>query len=492
MFLLVCLALIVGLGLLWYLKELQKIINLKIPSPACNNKILGNSFQETGFASENFLKTNRELCEKYPKLMKAWQFLWLSVLVNDPELIQKALNSDVCLEKPGLIYKLVNLPFGLGVLTTSIWKRDRKFFDSSFNLPMIKSFVPTFITSTKEMLINIKEFEDTGIEFNLFKLAERSTLKTIASTLLALDIEDKRNENCYDCYAKLVHMLNQLFTKRLQNPLLYFDFIFQMTPSYWKLQQLKEKIKNNYTEIVTRKKTSDSNAVIDRIIQNTGRFSENQIQDHISLMMSAGHETVATTISHCIMFLSMYPEFQDKVAEEIFRIFPDQDDSLIDLQLLSKLTYMDCAIKETLRLLPNNPLFARQTIADFEITPGVILPKGTFLSFNTFYLHRRQDIWGEQADIFNPDNFLPENNDKRHPFSFLPFSGGKRVCIGQRFASISMKIILLMLLRNYEFNTSIKHDELVISSDITIKISEEIKVSVKKRNIYRSPRLNNN
>lgn len=255
-----------------------------------------------------------------------------------------------------------------------------------------------------------------------------------------------------------------------------------MTPSYWKLQQLKENIKNNYTEIITRKKTSDSNAVIDRIIQNSGRFSENQIQDHISLMMSAGHETVATTISHCIMFLSMYPQFQDKVVEEILRIFPDQDDSLIDLQLLSKLTYMDCAIKETLRLLPNNPLFARQTIADFEITPGVILPKGTFLSFNTFYLHRRQDIWGEQADTFNPDNFLPENNSKRHPFSFLPFSGGKRVCIGQRFASISMKIILLMLLRNYEFKTSIKHEELVISSDITIKISEEIKVSVKKRN----------
>lgn len=75
---------------------------------------------------------------------------------------------------------------------------------------MIKSFVPTFIKSTKVMLSNIREFEDTGIEFNLFKLAERSTLKTIASTLLALDIEDKRNENCYDCYAKLVHMYDYL------------------------------------------------------------------------------------------------------------------------------------------------------------------------------------------------------------------------------------------------------------------------------------------
>lgn len=274
-----------------------------------------------------------------------------------------------------------------------------------------------------------------------------------------------------------------MFTKRVKNPLLYFDFIFKMTPSYLKLQQLKENIKDNYSEILTRKKTSDSNAVIDRIIQNSGRFSENQIQDHISLMMSAGHETVATTISHCIMFLSIYPQFQDKVVEEIMRVYPEQNDSLIDLQLLSELEYMDCAIKETLRLLPNNPLFARQTIADFEITPGVILPKGTFLSFNTFYLHRRKDIWGEDANAFNPDNFLPQNNSKRHPYSYLPFSGGKRICIGQRFATISMKIILLMLLRNYEFKTNIKNEDIIISSNITIHISEEIMVSVKKRNI---------
>lgn len=59
MFFLVCLALIVGLGFVWYLKELQKIINLKIPSPACNNSILGQCFQEIGFASES------KNCSKY-------------------------------------------------------------------------------------------------------------------------------------------------------------------------------------------------------------------------------------------------------------------------------------------------------------------------------------------------------------------------------------------------------------------------------------------
>lgn len=53
MFLLVCFGLVAGLGLLWYIKELQKIINLKIPSPACNNTILGQCFQEIGFASES-------------------------------------------------------------------------------------------------------------------------------------------------------------------------------------------------------------------------------------------------------------------------------------------------------------------------------------------------------------------------------------------------------------------------------------------------------
>lgn len=62
---------------------------------------------------------------------------------------------------------------------------------------------------------------------------------------------------------------------------------------------------------------------------------------------------------------------------------------------------------------------------------GYELPAGLTLIINFFTLHRRTDIWGEHADKFNPDNFLPENIEKRPAYSFLPFSGGQRNCIGE-------------------------------------------------------------
>jgi hypothetical protein len=62
---------------------------------------------------------------------------------------------------------------------------------------------------------------------------------------------------------------------------------------------------------------------------------------------------------------------------------------------------------------------------------GVEIPAGITLLINFYTLHRRPDVWGDDAEEFNPDHFLPENVEKRHPYSFLPFSGGQRNCIGE-------------------------------------------------------------
>jgi len=74
-------------------------------------------------------------------------------------------------------------------------------------------------------------------------------------------------------------------------------------------------------------------------------------------------------------------------------------------------------------------VIGRETQAKIQIDEFEI-PAGITLLVNFYTLHRRPDIWGEQANEFNPDNFLPEFVEKRHPYSFLPFSGGQRNCIG--------------------------------------------------------------
>lgn len=59
------------------------------------------------------------------------------------------------------------------------------------------------------------------------------------------------------------------------------------------------------------------------------------------------------------------------------------------------------------------------------------LPKGTNLIVNVFGLHRRRDVWGENAENFEPENFLPQRANERHSYAYVPFANGLRVCIGE-------------------------------------------------------------
>lgn len=60
-----------------------------------------------------------------------------------------------------------------------------------------------------------------------------------------------------------------------------------------------------------------------------------------------------------------------------------------------------------------------------------IIPRSSIIMMSIFNLHYRKDVWGDDADEFNPEHFLPEKANQRHPFCFLPFSGGPRNCIGK-------------------------------------------------------------
>lgn len=94
---------------------------------------------------------------------------------------------------------------------------------------------------------------------------------------------------------------------------------------------------------------------------------------------------------------------------------------------------------------------------------------------------QRPDIWGEDADSFNPNHFLPERISERHPFCFLPFSGGPRNCIGLQYAMISMKVALSAILRKYKFTTELKLSDLEFKFELTLKLVNKHMVGMERR-----------
>lgn len=160
-------------------------------------------------------------------------------------------------------------------------------------------------------------------------------------------------------------------------------------------------------------------------------FSYREVEDEANTIVFAAFETTAITLYYTLVLLAMFPEYQERVYEEIKSVFPNGGDYEVSYEDIQKLQYLDLVLNESLRLMPPIPLTLRQLTQDVKLSTGVELPKGLQICISIFHTHRNEEVWGPQAANFNPDNFLPENIQNRHPFAFIPFLRGKRNCIGK-------------------------------------------------------------
>ncbi len=107
--------------------------------------------------------------------------------------------------------------------------------------------------------------------------------------------------------------------------------------------------------------------------------------------------------------------------------------------------------------------------------------KGTNVSIFTYSIHRDERYFPE-PDKFDPDRFLPENSRNRHPYAYLPFSVGKRNCIGQRFAMIEEKILLASIMRRFQVESVKTTEELKPTAEIVLKPKYGIPIRLNLRN----------
>jgi cytochrome P450 family 313 len=178
----------------------------------------------------------------------------------------------------------------------------------------------------------------------------------------------------------------------------------------------------------------------------------------------------------------MHKVIQSKVVAELHQIFGKTLYApFIDQEQLNDLQYMELVINEAMRLMPVVPIVFRKVNDEVTLSDGCILPKGGNVIIPIYKIHHNKDIWGDDAEQFRPDRFEKENLEKIHPYAFIPFTKGPRMCLGYRYGITLMKIQLVNFLLRYEVDTSLKYEELEFELNTTLNICQGYMIRIKKR-----------
>lgn len=176
-------------------------------------------------------------------------------------------------------------------------------------------------------------------------------------------------------------------------------------------------------------------------------MSDKQVRDEILTLFVAGHETTANGLAWSLYLLAEHPQWYRKVQAEVSALggAPRFDD-------LGRLPLCLAVFKEALRLYPPLYIFSREAVRETEVA-GYRVPRGRMVFLTPYALHRHPAYWPE-PERFDPGRFTPEQEAKRPRYTYLPFGGGPRVCIGNHFALMEAQLVLATLLRRFRFELS--------------------------------------
>jgi cytochrome P450 len=158
----------------------------------------------------------------------------------------------------------------------------------------------------------------------------------------------------------------------------------------------------------------------------------------------AGHETTAMAMTWIWYLLSQHAAVEAKLHAELDAVLGGREP---DSQDLAKLTYTRMVIEESMRLYPPVHTIAREALAD-DTLAGLRVPKGSAVLISPWVLHRHRRLWRDPGR-FEPERFSSEQAAARARFSYLPFGGGRRICIGAAFAMAEATLLLATVAQRF-------------------------------------------
>jgi cytochrome P450 len=369
-------------------------------------------------------------------------------VINDLAAIKHVLIDNAAnYKKTEITRRILEPGLGQGLITSEgeTWRQHRRAMSPAFDHRSIAAYAPVMTSAAEELLAQWSKVPaGTGIEVQTAMM--EVTLNIISRTMFSSDSDDivtvmGRSAGRYQAEMR-PNIMDMLGWPRWLASL----------PRAGVAQRTLGEFDQIIDRLITERTRDPGNYPKDllaRLIaardEQTGcGMSAQEVRDHVITIFLAGHETTAMAMTWTWFLLSQHPQQESKLHAELDSVLGGRAPTHEDL---NKLTYTRMVVEESMRLYPPVHTIARQAIGDDTLVNRHI-PKGAVIMIAPWLLHRHVKLW-ENPGRFDPERFSPKASATRARFSYLPFGGGKRICIGAAFALAEATVLLATLAQRY-------------------------------------------
>ena len=329
-------------------------------------------------------------------------------LLNHPDLIRDLLvTHDRSFTKSRALQR-TRIILGNGLLTSEgdFHRRQRRLVAPSFHRERVARYGEIMATNSKRVAASWREGETINVAHEMMRLA----LAIVAESLFGTDVSGEADE-IGDALSELVDNFNVTLAP--------FMFLFDRLPlpMVKSMKRAIERLDRTVYGMIERRRAdgADRGDLLSMLLlaqdeEGGGRMTDEQVRDEVMTLFLAGHETTANALSWSWYLLAKHPEIERRFHEEP--------------------ALAHAVFSESMRLYPPAWLLGRLAQEDVKIGSAEI-PRGSVVIASQWVMHRDPRWWPE-PDRFDPSRFV--NNGDRPKFSYFPFGGGSRVCVGEGFA----------------------------------------------------------
>jgi cytochrome P450 len=363
--------------------------------------------------------------------------------VNHPRLIREVLvtkHKHFC--RPKWITKGLAKIDGNGLVLSDgdFWLRQRRLVQPAFASRRFGPYATAMVDCTRKML----ERWSNGASLDVAEEMTQLTLRIIGKTLFGVELSSQ-----LETISEAERIVSASYVAEAGNPLALPDWL--PLPSKRRKRWALRTLDNLVRGIIRERRASgeDRGDLLSMLLlavdeEGDGRgMTDEQARDEAMTLFNAGHDTTAAALAWVWYMVASHREVEERLIEEVDTVLGGNLPTLADV---GRLPYVEMVIKESLRLHPPTwALVPREVVEPFELD-GYSVARGSWVYIFP-YVTQRDPRFFTDPETFDPERFSPARIDEIPQHAFIPFGGGPRVCVGEKFAMMEMILIVATVLQ---------------------------------------------